>query len=100
MANIWEDWIEAVRFTCEAQTVISARLLLFASGAPSAVDEAAEMVVEKFSAFAKAGMAAEQALEQGLDLFTAAQCAFSPVRACVRANSDRLLHAHLAPPLR
>jgi hypothetical protein len=46
MADLWANWIEAVRFTCEAQGVISARLMLFASGAPNAADEAALMISE------------------------------------------------------
>jgi len=94
MNNFWGDWMEAVRFTCEAQSVISARLMLFASGAPNAVDEAAEMIAEKIAVFAKAGMAAERALSEGQGFYVAAECAYSPVKACVHANSDRLLGAH------
>lgn len=95
MSEFWSSWIEAVRFTCEAQGVISARLMLFASGAPGAVDEAAEMVTEKIATFAKARMAAEQALSEGYDFYTAAERAYSPFKACVHANSDRLLGAHI-----
>ena len=93
MNDFWNNWMEAVRFTCEAQGVMSARLMLFASGAPNALDEAVEMVAEKFSAFAKASMAAEQALDQGLGIYAAAERAYSPLKACVHANSDRLLSA-------
>ncbi len=93
MSDFWNNWMEAVRFTCEAQGVMSARLMLFASGAPSAVDEAAEMIAEKISAFAQAGKAAEQALKEGLGFYTAAEHAFLPLKACVHANSDRLLGA-------
>ena len=35
MENFWSDMIEAMQFGCEAQGVISARLMLFASGAPT-----------------------------------------------------------------
>jgi len=91
MNDFWNNWMEAVRFTCEAQSVMSARLMLFASNSPNAIDEAAEMVTEKLMAFAKAGMAAEQALDQGLGFYAAAERAFSPLKACVHANSDRLL---------
>jgi hypothetical protein len=91
MNDFWTDWLEAVRFTCEAQSVISARLMLFASGTPDeVVEEATAMVTEKFVAFAKAGKAAEEALENGLGLYTAAERAYSPLRQCVHANSDRL----------
>ena len=38
--DFWANWLEAVRFTCEAQGVMSARLMLFASGAPDAASEA------------------------------------------------------------
>jgi hypothetical protein len=93
MSDFWDNWLEAVRFTCEAQGVMSARMMLFASGSPDALDEAAAMVSEKFSAFAKAGMAAEQALGEGLGFFAAAERAFSPLRDCVHANSNRLLGA-------
>jgi hypothetical protein len=93
MGDFWGNWMEALRFTCEAQSVISARLMLFASGAPNAVDEAAEMVAEKFAVFAKASMAAETALAEGLGFYEAAERAYSPFKACVHANNDRLLGA-------
>ncbi len=91
MGELWANWMEAVRFTCEAQGVISARLMLFASGAPNAADEAALMLSEKIVAFADAGIAADRALKSGLSLYAAAELAYSPLRQCVRANSDRLL---------
>jgi hypothetical protein len=93
MNDFWGNWMEAMRFTCEAQGVISARLMLFASGAPNAMDEAAEMVTEKIAVFAKAGMAAEKALADGLGFYAAAERAYSPFQACVHANNDRLLGA-------
>ncbi len=94
MSDFWSNWLEAVRFTCEAQSVISARLALLVSAAPDAVvEETARMVTEKFLAFTKAGMAAEQALENGLGLYAAAERAYAPVAACVHANNDRLNHA-------
>jgi len=36
MIGFWTNWIETVRFACEAQGVIVARLALLASGGPSA----------------------------------------------------------------
>ena len=91
MNDFWKNWLEAVRFTCEAQNVISARLMLFASSSPEiAIEEATNMVAEKFLAFAKAGMAAEKALEAGLSLSIAAERAYAPLAHCVHANSDRL----------
>jgi hypothetical protein len=91
MNNFLASWLEAVRFSCEAQTVISARMMLFASGAPNAAEEATRMIAEKIVAFTDAGIAAERALASGLDFYTAAEHAYSPVRRCVHANSDRLL---------
>lgn len=91
MSDFWSHWLEAARFTCEAQGVISARLLLFASGAPNAAAEARRMVEEKVLAFTAAGIAAECALADGLGFEVAAQRAYSPLRACVRANSNRLV---------
>ncbi len=94
MENFWDNWLEAVRFTCEAQSVISARMMLLASAAPdAAVEETARMVTEKFLAFAKAGLAAEHALEQGLGFYAAAERAYTPLADCVHANSDRLTRA-------
>jgi len=89
--NMFEATIETMRFTCEAQSVISARLMMFASGSPDAVDEAAQMVTEKILAFTHAGMAAERALSDGLGFLVAAERAYCPLRDCVRANSDRLV---------
>ena len=91
MKDFLASWLEAVRFSCEAQSVISARMMLFASGAPNAADEATRMIAEKIVAFTDAGIAAERALASGLDFYTAAEHAYSPVRRCVHANSDRLL---------
>jgi hypothetical protein len=93
MADFWTDWFEAVRFGCEAQGVISARLMLFASGAPHAAAEAERMVAEKFAAFSDAQSAAERALADGLDLYAAAQRAYLPLQRAVRANSTRLAGA-------
>ena len=91
--NMFEAMTETMRFSCEAQSVMSARLFLFASGAPSAVDEAAQMVTEKILAFTTAGIAAERALSDGLGFMVAAERAYSPLRDCVHANSDRLTGA-------
>jgi len=93
MGDFWANWLEAMRFTCEAQGVISARLMLFASGAPDAADEAMRMFSEKFFVFADAGIAADRALKEGLGLHAAAERAYSPLKSCVHNNSDRLLGA-------
>lgn len=91
MYDFWTNCFEAVRFTCEAQNVISARLMLFASGAPNAAEEATRMVAEKIIAFSDAGFAAERALVGGLGFYAAAELAYSPLKQCVHANSDRLV---------
>ncbi len=91
--NFWTNWYEAVRFSCEAQAVISARLLLFASGDPGAAAEAGRMIAEKVAAFADAQAAAEQALAQGHGIYEAAEQAYLPLRHRVHANSCRLLSA-------
>jgi hypothetical protein len=90
MADFWTNWVEAMRFTCEAQGVISARLMMFASGAPDAAIEAERMVAEKIAAFADAHHIAEQALAKGLGLYEAAERAYQPFKRCVHANSNRL----------
>jgi hypothetical protein len=94
MSDFWSNWLEAVRFTCEAQSVISARLMLFASGAPNAADEATRMVAEKIVAFTDAGIAAERAFSGGLGIYAAAEQAYAPLQRCVHANSGRLLHSY------
>jgi len=88
--DFWANWLEAVRFTCEAQGVMSARLMLFAAGAPDAASEAERMFAEKIVAFAYAHAAAEQALVDGLGIFAAAERAYQPFKRCVSANGDRL----------
>ena len=71
---------------CEAQAVISARLMRFASGDPSAPAEAGLMIAEKVAAFAAAQEAAERALTDGL----AVEQAYLPLRHRVHANSEGL----------
>jgi hypothetical protein len=93
MADFWADWIEAMRFGCEAQGVMSARLMLFASGAPDAAVEAGRMISEKIAAFSDARFAAEHALAEGLGFYAAAQRAYMPLRQAVHANSTRLAGA-------
>jgi len=88
--DFWANWLEAVRFTCEAQGVMSARLMLFASGAPDAASEAERMIAEKITAFANAHAAAERALAGGLGIFAAAERAYQPLKRCVSANGNRL----------
>jgi len=90
VTDMWANMLEAMRFTCEVQGVIAARLMLFASGAPNAAEEAERMVYEKVAAFADARLAAERALVDGLGFYVAAERAYAPVRQCVHANSDRL----------
>jgi hypothetical protein len=90
MVDFWANWIEAVRFSCEAQGVISARLMLFACGAPNAAVEAERMISEKIVTFSAAHDAAERALAEGLGIYAAAERAYQPLRRCVSANSSRL----------
>lgn len=91
--EFWTNCYEAVRFMCEAQAVISARLMLFAWGDPSAAAEAGRMVSEKVLAFADAQAAAEQALANGRGIYVAAEEAYQPLRQKVHANSQRLFAA-------
>ena len=95
--DFWTNWLEAARFTLEAQGVISARLMLFASGAPNAAAEAQRMISEKVVAFSDARTAAERALAEGFGIYVAAERAFAPLQRCVHANNDRLVHAALRP---
>ena len=90
MVDFWANWIEAVRFSCEAQGVISARLMLFACGAPNAAVEAERMISEKIVTFSAAHDAAERALAEGLGIYAASERAYQPLRRCVSANSSRL----------
>jgi hypothetical protein len=91
--KFWNNYCEAVRFTCEAQAVMSARVMLFASGDPMAAAEAFRMVMEKATTFADAQAAAERALADGRSIYEAAEEAYLPLRDRVRENSTRLLSA-------
>jgi len=91
--KFWANCYEAMRFTCEAQAVISARLILLASGDTSAAAEAYRMISEKAVAFADAQAAAEQALAEGRGIYEAAEQAYLPLRDCVHENGCRLLSA-------
>jgi hypothetical protein len=91
MIKFWSNCYEAMRFGCEAQAVISARLMLFASGDASAAAEAYRMISEKAIVFADAQAAAEQALADGLSFYEAAEQAYLPLRDRVHENSCRLL---------
>lgn len=86
-------WIEAVRFACEVQSVISLRLTRLAQGGPEAAVEAELMVAEKLEAFADAEVAMLRALSDGEGLIAAAECGYAPLRRCVGANSIRLARA-------
>ena len=91
MRDLFSDWIEAVRFTCEAQGVISMRLSQFATGGEQAEVEATQMVAEKVEALFEAQVAAMEALEQGCGFFVAAERAYAPFCQRVHANSERLM---------
>ena len=90
MIKFWTTCYEAMRFGYEAQAVISARLMLFAIGDARAAAEAYRMVTEKAIAFADAQSAAKRALDEGRDLYEAAELAYAPVRESVHENSRRL----------
>ncbi len=90
MFDLWTSYYEAIRFTCEAHAVMSARFILIASGDPRAVSETYLMISEKAIAFAEAHSAAEQALADGLGLYQAAERAYLPLCRCVHENSRRL----------
>src|SRR5271154_3203293 len=88
--KFWTNYCEAMRFTCEAQAVISARLMRYASGDPSAAAEAGLMIAEKVAAFAAAQEAAERALTDGLGIYEAVEQAYLPLRHRVHDNSEGL----------
>jgi hypothetical protein len=93
MLKFWSTYYEAVRFACEAQGVMSARLILLASGDPRAVAETYRMFSEKAIAFADAQSAAERALADGCGIYEAVEQAYLPLCHCVHENSQRLLSA-------
>ena len=90
MISFWTNWLEAVRFSCEAQSVVAQRLMLLATGGADAAVEADRMIAEKFAAFGDAQIAAEAALADGQSIFMAAEHAFILVRECVHDNNLRL----------
>ena len=92
MFHLWTNWLEAVRFAAEAQSVVWLRLVVLASGGQTSRQEALRMISDKIIAFSDAEIAAADALVHGRGLLDAAECAYAPVRRRVHANSRRLLH--------
>jgi hypothetical protein len=93
MDTLLHDWLEAVRFTCEARGVISMRLSRLSVGGTSAEVEAYEMISEKIDALIEAQAAALDALGHGDGLLAAAERAYAPFSRRVHANSQRLMRA-------
>lgn len=93
MFKLWNDWLEAVRFAQEAQSVIWMRWLMFASGQPHLGEEARRMVAEKIAAFSDSEIAAARALSDGQGFYAAAVHAYHPLRRAVHANNRRLLRS-------
>ena len=61
MLELWQAWMEAVRFTAEAQAVMLMRLAVISAGGRTASQETVRMVTEKFAAFTEAEIAAVDA---------------------------------------
>ena len=91
MIKFWTNCYEAVRFTCEAQAVISVRLMLFASGDPNAAGGSGGRWFPRSFKFSLCygQAAAEQALADWLGLYEAAERAYLPLRHRVHENSQR-----------
>ena len=81
--DLWTSYYEAIRFTCEAHAVMSARFILIASGDPRAAAETCRMISEKAIAFAEAQSAAEQALADGLGTLRSRRS--GPICRCANA---------------
>jgi hypothetical protein len=88
--NALDQWFEVARFGADVQHVMALRIMRIASGGPNAATEAQQMISEKVAAFGEAQVALMTALATGSSLDTAAEMAYAPFRACVRANSQRL----------
>ncbi|MBV9968602.1 MAG: hypothetical protein JO228_01355 [Xanthobacteraceae bacterium] len=84
------NWMDAVRFGFEVQSVIAARLVKIATGAPDAAAECVTMVREKFVVATDAQTAGVIALAQGKSIRAATKRAMAPVKRRVRANYRRL----------
>jgi hypothetical protein len=90
MFDFWQDWIDAGRFTLDAQCVIALRVMRLASGGPQAAAEARHMISEKIGVLAAAQVAAGIALASGSSVAVAGKRAVAPVRRSVQANLRRL----------
>ena len=88
--NYWNNWVEAMRFSCATQSVIAQRLLLLMWARPDSAAEAILMISEKVDAFGHANIAASKALAEGCGMGVAAERAFMPLQRCVYANNLRL----------
>jgi hypothetical protein len=93
MQELFDTWLESVRFACEVQGVISMRLARLAEGGPLAEAEAQQMIAEKLDALADAEVAILKALSDGEGLMTAAERGYAPVARRVHANNCRLSRA-------
>jgi hypothetical protein len=84
------NYCEAMRFICDAQAAISARLMFFAAGDSNTAVQAGFMISEKVVAFAAAQAAAERALADRLGIYEAVEQAYLPLRHRVHVNCKRL----------
>ena len=90
MFDVFNTWLEAVRFSADVQRVMALRMMRLASGGPLAITEARQMISEKVVAFEASQVAIVTALATGSDFYAATAEAYAPYRRCVRANRLRL----------
>lgn len=90
MMSYWVTGLRTAQMLAEAQTVIAIRMagMMGLSSLPKG--EVERMVSEKTRAFAKAGIAAGQAMAQGKGPDAVSRAALTPVARQTRANAKRL----------
>lgn len=88
--NIFNSWLESMRFGADVQSVMTTRMLLLAAGGPKTAAETQMMITEKMLTLAESQMAFASALALGHGFGRASAKAFTPYRRRVRANSRRL----------
>ncbi|MEA2952919.1 MAG: hypothetical protein QOD40_1628 [Alphaproteobacteria bacterium] len=88
--NIFNSWLQSMRFGADVQSVMTTRMLMLAGGGPKTAAETQRMISEKMLAFGESQMAFAAALALGQGFHKATRRAHTPYRRAVRANRRRL----------
>jgi hypothetical protein len=88
--NMFNSWMQSMRFGADVQSVMTTRLLMLAGGGPNTAAETQLMISEKMLAFGESQMAFAATLALGHGFHKACLKGQAPYRRAVRANRRRL----------